>query len=173
MIIAVCLAVVVVLIVRAVAVVRVGPPLRRPPRRVCVILGSGGHTSEMFQMLSCVDQQCWRNNRPFYVVADTDKDSEAVAHAFEEKYNRFGRCCRIPRAREVGQSYFTSIGTTCRSICHAMMLVYSERPDVIFCNGPGVLRARCSLLDLPCFPRRSHSSSDRLLRYNCEIHYFG
>ena len=43
----------------------------------------------------------------------------------------------VPRAREVGQSYFTSIFTTLNA-CWASVRVYVKtKPDAILANGPG------------------------------------
>jgi beta-1,4-N-acetylglucosaminyltransferase len=44
---------------------------------------------------------------------------------------------RIPRSREVGQSYVTAVFTTLRAQLASAALVFSHAPDVILCNGPG------------------------------------
>jgi len=43
----------------------------------------------------------------------------------------------LPRAREVGQSYLTSIGTTLRALWAAASLVWREKPELVLVNGPG------------------------------------
>ena len=47
---------------------------------------------------------------------------------------------RIPRSREVGQSYFTSVWTTFVALCAAFSIVFSHRPELVglnpFCNLP-------------------------------------
>ena len=43
----------------------------------------------------------------------------------------------LPRAREVGQSYLTSIFTTLRALWAAVSLAFSQRPDLLLVNGPG------------------------------------
>ena len=43
----------------------------------------------------------------------------------------------IPRSREVGQSYVSSVFSTLYSIAHSLRVVYSARPELILCNGPG------------------------------------
>lgn len=40
--------------------------------------------------------------------------------------------CEIPRSREVGQSYFTSILTTLVSLLYSLRLVYKEKPDLVY-----------------------------------------
>ncbi|EAN88358.1 putative glycosyltransferase family 28 protein [Trypanosoma cruzi] len=112
---------------------------RNAPLNVCVVLGSGGHTSEMMRAIRALPLDVWRANRPFYVVSATDSHSAALAAEFEKDQLR--RCCRlitIPRAREVGQSYFLSIFTTLQALGSSLLLIVSEKPDVLFVNGPGV-----------------------------------
>lgn len=43
----------------------------------------------------------------------------------------------IPRSRDVGQSYFTSIFTTLRATAYSFIVVLRHRPDLILVNGPG------------------------------------
>lgn len=112
---------------------------RRGPRTVCVVLGSGGHTSELFANLSELDPKLWRDVRPFYVISATDSHSEQIAVSFEQDIaRRTARCRRIPRAREVGQSYQSSIWTTLKALAACFSFMYTEAPDVILTNGPGV-----------------------------------
>jgi beta-1,4-N-acetylglucosaminyltransferase len=44
---------------------------------------------------------------------------------------------RIPRSREVGQSYISSIFTTLHAIFACCWLVGSHAPELLLCNGPG------------------------------------
>lgn len=112
---------------------------RNGPMRVGVVLGSGGHTTEMMQLLAALPSTQWANNRPFYVVSVTDYHSAAVAQKFEShNYSRVASVRCIPRAREVRQSYLSSVSTTLRAFQHACQIVYEERPNVLLTNGPGV-----------------------------------
>ena len=124
--------------------------------------GSGGHTAEMVQllkgMLSSGDgERLRRGFQRVYVVAKTDALSVNKAMALEESLgdNRgFGdepeveiererlrdpsyRIERIDRAREVGQSYITSIVSTLRSFVTTASLVWQYRPAMVVVNGPG------------------------------------
>lgn len=109
------------------------------PPNVVVVLGSGGHTGEMMLLLEAIDRKKWLECRPTYIVSATDKDSANVADRFEfAKSQRTARVLRIPRAREVGQSYFTSVFTTLRALFTSVALAWQIAPDVILCNGPGV-----------------------------------
>ena len=106
---------------------------------VMVVLGSGGHTSEMFGLLKCLRQKTWKMQHPVYVVSATDKDSEAVARKFEQDFaERRSVVAKIPRAREVGQSYFSSVLTTLSALRSSLLLVWRHNPGVILTNGPGV-----------------------------------
>ena len=43
----------------------------------------------------------------------------------------------IPRSREVGQSFRSSVGTTLGALWHAVRPVLAARPDLLLVNGPG------------------------------------
>lgn len=43
----------------------------------------------------------------------------------------------IPRAREVGQKYITSIFTTLFSILSSAHIIFKTKPDILIVNGPG------------------------------------
>jgi len=43
----------------------------------------------------------------------------------------------IPRSREVGQSFITSVGTTLYAAIYAFIFVFDFRPDLVLINGPG------------------------------------
>ena len=43
----------------------------------------------------------------------------------------------IPRSRNVGQSYFTSVFTTLYAFLHAMLVVFWFMPELVLVNGPG------------------------------------
>jgi beta-1,4-N-acetylglucosaminyltransferase len=43
----------------------------------------------------------------------------------------------IPRSREVGQSYLTSVWTTLVALAAAFQMVWGARPDLLLVNGPG------------------------------------
>jgi len=89
-------------------------------RTVLILLGSGGHTAEMIRLLEGMDL---RNYYPrLYVLAISDigvNGSEAKALSFENKLaQKLGNqkpsysFHRIPRSREVHQSWTSTIITT-------------------------------------------------------------
>uniref|UniRef100_A0A1I8AF94 UDP-N-acetylglucosamine transferase subunit ALG14 n=1 Tax=Steinernema glaseri TaxID=37863 RepID=A0A1I8AF94_9BILA len=109
--------------------------------RLCAVMGSGGHTTEMLLVLDELKECC---SDRFYVIAETDSMSERKVLEFEKdssdgKYE----ILKIPRSREVGQSYFTSIFSTLRSILAAFRIVWTTRPDVVITNGPGTAIPIC------------------------------
>ncbi|CAM40210.1 putative glycosyltransferase family 28 protein [Leishmania braziliensis MHOM/BR/75/M2904] len=111
----------------------------RGPMKVGVVLGSGGHTSEMLRAIAELPASYWLNTRPFYVVSTTDPHSRSLASQLEQQgFERRAIVHAIPRAREVGQSYLTSVVTTLKATLACFRLVCTERPDVLLTNGPGV-----------------------------------
>jgi beta-1,4-N-acetylglucosaminyltransferase len=80
-----------------------------------------------------------------YIIATTDTTSEQRVHAHaahaqqQQPQRRLHNVpiLRIPRSREVGQSYASSIVTTLWSFVHAIWLVARLRPGLVLCNGPG------------------------------------
>ncbi|KAL3810376.1 hypothetical protein ACHAXA_007710 [Cyclostephanos tholiformis] len=140
--------------------------------KTMVILGSGGHTSEMMRLIDELDPN--KYGPMVYVIADTDATSlTRLEGHIAKKAGGCGRgdtvhpahsSCplevhRLPRAREVHQSYVTSILTTLRSFASTLALLFRVRPDLIIANGPGtcvpviytsfLLRVFFSILLLP------------------------
>ncbi|KPA83031.1 putative Glycosyltransferase family 28 protein [Leptomonas pyrrhocoris] len=111
----------------------------RRPMKIGVVLGSGGHTSEMLRAISELPSAFWHDNRPFYVVSATDAHSGDLAQQQEQKlFKRRAIVYKIPRAREVGQSYITSVASTLEAAAASLRVIFAERPDVLLTNGPGV-----------------------------------
>lgn len=118
--------------------------------RCLIVLGSGGHTAEMMNIISELQKD--RFTPRYYVAALTDNMSLEKAQVYEksliqgvgEKIIVNAQFMQIYRSREVGQSYITSIATTLLAILHAMWLIIRIRPQVIFCNGPGTCIPLCA-----------------------------
>lgn len=89
-----------------------------------------------------------------YVVASTDKLSAQKAAAFEAEHAAASgprpsnaqpggaptpsySIAVIPRSREVGQSFTSSVWTTLLALWHSMRPVAAFRPDLVLVNGPG------------------------------------
>ncbi|KAF5838583.1 oligosaccharide biosynthesis protein Alg14-like protein [Dunaliella salina] len=107
---------------------------------------AGGHTAEMLRATAALDKSCYRPR--IYVYAATDNFSANKAKEAEKLSPSCGEapdfCLRsVPRSREVGQSYVTSVLTTLRAIAFAFVVVWQERPDVLLANGPGTCIPLC------------------------------
>ncbi|PIA32570.1 hypothetical protein AQUCO_04400042v1 [Aquilegia coerulea] len=110
--------------------------LAQQPVSTLIVLGSGGHTAEMLNLVSILKKE--RFTPRFYVAASTDNMSLQKSRVLETSL-----VDQIYRSREVGQSYLTSVSTTLIAICHALLLMIKIRPQVIICNGPGTCIPLC------------------------------
>ena len=109
------------------------PSTSSKPLKTLVVLGSGGHTTEMLDLIKNLNPD--RYGPMVLVVANTDTTSlqrvQAYPHPLpiqnkETLLECFGsqqQVYRIPRSREVGQPYASSIFTTLRSFLFAIWLV--------------------------------------------------
>ncbi|KAL2489534.1 Oligosaccharide biosynthesis protein-like [Forsythia ovata] len=119
------------------------------PHSTLVVLGSGGHTAEMLNLLAVLQKDRFKPR--YYVAAATDNMSLQKARDLEDSLvDKSGvdavgtaNFMQIYRSREVGQSYMTSVGTTLIAIAHALWLMVKMRPQVILCNGPGTCIPLC------------------------------
>lgn len=121
---------------------------RKSNVKTLVVLGSGGHTTEMLHLLSSLRSQ---NYAPLdYIVASSDSTSEKRLEAFQKNHSSskvstrtqslppHNHIYKIPRSREVGQSYASSIFTTLNSIIYtAHLILFQSKPDLLLINGPG------------------------------------
>lgn len=99
--------------------------------RVLAVLGSGGHTTEMLRIVKILDDEFMPLS---FVYAETDKHSlDQVKEVIEKPYS----IRTIPRAREVKQSWKSTVLSTLRAIFHAIPIMFDLRPDLLLLNGPG------------------------------------
>ena len=137
--------------------------------KTMIILGSGGHTTEMIRLLQELDPCTY--TPVVYVLAESDttsierlqkyiKEEEENNSNGEKRSSRWvGRypiekssnqsssirvdpskqasVYRLPRAREVHQSYYTSIFTTIHSFLQTLILLNKIQPELLLTNGPG------------------------------------
>ncbi|XP_076811987.1 UDP-N-acetylglucosamine transferase subunit ALG14-like [Clavelina lepadiformis] len=119
-----------------------------PPRSkkitVLAIAGSGGHTTELVRLMSKLPSNF---NPRFYVVATTDNMSEKKLTELEHKRNSvYGKdyhILKIPRSREVAQSWLSTIYTTFIATIYSFPVLWNSKPDLILCNGPGTCIPLC------------------------------
>ncbi len=109
-----------------------------------VVFGSGGHTTEMLQMLKTI--QFERYKHVCFVIGHSDwfSSSKIASYFKSESGIDIAKCTnlqtlKIFRAREVKQSYITSVFTTIRGFFGAIIIILSVRPDLLVTNGPGTV----------------------------------
>jgi beta-1,4-N-acetylglucosaminyltransferase len=85
------------------------------PVKTAVVIGSGGHTAEILKLLQNLNSG---NDSPrVYIMASTDTSSEVKIHQTEETYFSHNglstyEIVKIPRSRNVGHMYISSVFTT-------------------------------------------------------------
>jgi beta-1,4-N-acetylglucosaminyltransferase len=115
---------------------RLAGKLERPIRTM-VVLGSGGHTAEMLSILSKLSRDTYTPRT--YCYAETDTHSS-------ERVKRADECATlvsVPRSREVGQSFSSSVLTTLVAFYAAWPIVWRHRPQLLLVNGPGTCLPIC------------------------------
>ena len=117
---------------------------RRDKKKIktLVVLGSGGHTAEMLRLITDFDFD--RYGPLTLVTAATDTTSRAKA---ERELPRAAlataRWAAIPRAREVGQSFVSSVPSTLNMRSWACVhLIWTAAPELVLGERPRDLRAR-------------------------------
>lgn len=128
---------------------------RSLPIKTCVVLGSGGHTSEMCTLIKSMDKNKYQFE---FVVAQTDEKSEPFARSNLVGYvNEPFLFHYIPRSREVHQSYFSSIFSTLHALLHTTsIIIFKINPDLILVNGPGTCVPVCFSSYIPRFLGLKH-----------------
>lgn len=103
--------------------------------KILVVLGSGGHTAEMINIVKALEGRVFF----IFVAAASDVSSAGKLHAL------FGESeiLRIRRSREVGQSFLTSVFSTVSAFIDCMFLILQVQPDAVLVNGPGTCVPVC------------------------------
>ena len=104
--------------------------------KTLVVLGSGGHTAELLRLIADFDFD--RYGPLTLVTAATDTTSRAKAER-ELPQAALATACwaAIPRAREVGQSFVSSVPSTLNALFACVRLIWTASPDLVLVNGPG------------------------------------
>lgn len=103
-------------------------------------IGSGGHTTELIRLMSYLNAKKYQPR--LYILAKNDTNSEAKILDKENGSTDYS-IYRIPRSRNVKQSYISSLFTTIYAILCTIPVIYKFKPNVIFCNGPGTCIPVC------------------------------
>uniref|UniRef100_A0A8D1JTV2 UDP-N-acetylglucosamine transferase subunit ALG14 n=1 Tax=Sus scrofa TaxID=9823 RepID=A0A8D1JTV2_PIG len=164
-------------------------PRAAVPRRslsLLVVAGSGGHTTEILRLLETLSDAYSPRH---YVIADTDEMSAHKINSFE--LNRADRnpsttfpeyhIHRIPRSREVQQSWPSSALSTLYSLWFSFPLTHRVKPDLVgmTLGGEGRSLSRGALLGdrTHCFRKgppfvTSPDPVPDLLRTSAEVYHF-
>ncbi|KAM5202516.1 UDP-N-acetylglucosamine transferase subunit ALG14 isoform 2-T3 [Hipposideros larvatus] len=126
---------------------------------VMAVAGSGGHTTEILRLLEHLSSAYSPRH---YIIADTDEMSAQKISSFELKRadrdpsTTFPKYCihRIPRSREVQQSWLSTVLTTLYASWFSFPLTYRVKPDLALTS----LNAE-SLSVPPALPNRDTCSS--------------
>ncbi|XP_047529606.1 UDP-N-acetylglucosamine transferase subunit ALG14 homolog [Vanessa atalanta] len=108
--------------------------------RTIYCIGSGGHTTELLRLMSHLDSKKFQPR--LFILAKNDISSEVkIQEAVDgsDDYTLY----RIPRSRNVKQSYISSVFTTIYATLSTIPILFKFKPDVIFCNGPGTCVPVC------------------------------
>ncbi|XP_039754165.1 UDP-N-acetylglucosamine transferase subunit ALG14 homolog [Pararge aegeria] len=103
-------------------------------------IGSGGHTTELLRFTSHLDPEKYQPR--LYIMAINDTSSEVKVHEQERESTGY-KIYRIPRSRNVKQSYISSVFTTLYATICTVPIICKFKPDIIFCNGPGTCIPIC------------------------------
>ncbi|KAL4235625.1 UDP-N-acetylglucosamine transferase subunit [Mactra antiquata] len=116
------------------------PSKRTKSASLLAVLGSGGHTKEIL----CLLEHLGSHYQPrYYVLANNDKMSEEKINQMESDKHYKISIHKIPRSREVSQSWITTVISTIYAIFYSIPLVLSIKPEIILCNGPGTCIPIC------------------------------
>ncbi|KAJ2284996.1 metalloprotease [Coemansia sp. RSA 2706] len=119
-------------------------------KTLCVVLGSGGHTAEMARLLQGVEFD--RYTRRLYIVGEDDAlslDQIAAVEVRSSVYSGEYFVERVPRSREVGQSWASTPLSVARCLARTARVLLYHRPDVVLCNGPGNCVVVCVVALVP------------------------
>ena len=105
-------------------------------RIIFVVLGSGGHTSEMFRILMKADVPS--GHRICFIVGKDDNMSLQKAKTFCKIKSIPFEYETVIRPRRVHQPILFAIPTLLLSICQSVLLVAKHRPSIILTNGPAL-----------------------------------
>lgn len=119
---------------------------RKAPAKTMIVMGSGGHTAEMLQIVERLDFAKYAPRQ--YVIAEADKTSvlkviDVEVRREPDQANQQYEIVAITRSRSVHQSYFSSIFTTMTAIGNSVPVVLRSRPELILTNGPGTCVPIC------------------------------
>jgi len=105
---------------------------RATSAKTLIVMGSGGHTAEMVELLSGMDFNHFSPR--IYVIAETDETSSQRVRQLEtirKTDTREHDVLFISRSREVHQSWSSTIITTTESLIQSFIILYRENVDLV------------------------------------------
>lgn len=118
---------------------------KKSKTQVCIILGSGGHTTQMCELFRNFDfEKC---EKIFVIVGSSDQLSQTFfSNYFKELYKSHQekipnfQIIKTKRTNEVKQSKITSVATTLMATVYAFILIVHKMLGVtnLVSNGPGI-----------------------------------
>lgn len=107
---------------------------------IIAVLGSGGHTGEMLEIISKLDL-----GSKIQFIANTS-DEMSISKA-----NKLGnKLYMLPRARNVGQGLISSAFQSLFCLIKALILMIRLKPRMLICNGPATSAVTIFAVRLLC-----------------------
>lgn len=97
---------------------------------IVLVLGSGGHTSELLTIISSLPELSLKSPSNHFVIY-SDGDFLSLSKYKNVMTTAPAIIRQIPRARKVGQSYFTSIFTTIYSLFISCLILLRNYPKIV------------------------------------------
>jgi beta-1,4-N-acetylglucosaminyltransferase len=106
-------------------------------KKLMIVFGSGGHTTEMLLMLKTMKFDTYQSVT--FIIGHSDtwslqkvKDFYTKAHNGIDVISKYRvKIVRLFRSRQVKQSYISSIGTTLLALAHSVILIIIHTPDIV------------------------------------------
>jgi beta-1,4-N-acetylglucosaminyltransferase len=109
--------------------------------RTLIFFGSGGHTTEMIQLIRNLSVD--RFGPVYFILSHSDTTSKDKIVSANLPIMHRVVWDTVFRSREVKQSWISTVFTTVRSMLESFLLILRIRPDLIVCNGPGTCVPIC------------------------------
>jgi len=98
---------------------------------ITVVLGSGGHTSELISILSSLPLPYQERIETVIYGQDDCLSVEKFKNQLHWPKEKPATFAAVPRARKVGQSFFTALFTSVWCLFEAMKIAHFSRPSLV------------------------------------------
>lgn len=154
-----------------------GVPLakRSSPVKTMIVLGSGGHTAELSPIIELLDPRLYSPR----IYVSTEERSEQKISLLESRRPIQSSSSsssssfffvRLPRARHVGQSFFSSIFSSIWALLHSIVAVLHHQPLLIVSDGPAVCVPLAAATLLLRFWRGRDACRFFFVESGCRVH---